>query len=60
MAVVFSDMIIEAQESSIFKVKLIIEEAKLFQQFEKDLNDRQKSAYDVYLGRSAKAVLSEV
>lgn len=38
----FSDMIIEAQESSIFKVKLIIEEAKLFQQFEKDLNDRQK------------------
>ena len=38
----FSDLILESQQSSIKKVQLIIEESRLFQKFEQQLNERQK------------------
>ena len=38
----FSNLILEAQKNSIKKVQLIIEEARLFQRFEQQLNGRQK------------------
>lgn len=38
----FTDLILESQKNSIRKVQLIIEESKLFQKFEPQLNERQK------------------
>ena len=38
----FSDLVIEAQQDSIKKAQLVVEESKFFQRFESQLNERQK------------------